>query len=132
MDEEQRAEKETTTLGEEEVTTLAEEEVMTTDEEERVNVGEGEKTLGEKDAGDKHWNEERSVESDENPSLEGDDCEVIVEDRAGYKEYDPVLRSDENEFVDVEEDSTQLGERASQRSSQVQDSQASQGFGFSC
>lgn len=72
------------------------------DGEETVNVGEGEMTLDEEAAGDKHVNEEESVESDENSSLEGDDCEVIVEDRAGYKESDPVLRSDENEFVDIE------------------------------
>lgn len=72
------------------------------DGEETVNVGEGEMTLAEEAAGDKHVNEEESVESDENSSLEGDDCEVIVEDRAGYKESDPVLRSDENEFVDIE------------------------------
>lgn len=48
-----------------------------------------------------HQNEQEAIESRENSSVEGDDCEVIVEDMAGYKESEPVLQSDDNEFIDV-------------------------------
>ncbi|KAL0772361.1 hypothetical protein Bca101_037512 [Brassica carinata] len=33
-----------------------------------------------------HRNEQEAMDSGENSSVEGDDCEVIVEDMAGYKE----------------------------------------------
>lgn len=71
------------------VTTPAEEEVMTMNEE-RVTVGDGETTLGKEAGGDKHGNNEERVESNENSSVERDDCEVIVEDRDGYRESHPV------------------------------------------
>lgn len=46
-------------------------------------------------------NEEEAMESDNNSSNERDDCEVFVEEMAGYREYEPVLRSNDCEYVDV-------------------------------
>ncbi|CAA7044255.1 unnamed protein product [Microthlaspi erraticum] len=48
-------------------------------------------------------NEEEPVESSDDSSVDGDDCEVIVEDRAGYQETEPSLRmNDDGDFFEVE------------------------------
>lgn len=53
--------------------------------------------------GEKNGNEEEDVESSDNTFVEGDDCKVIVEDRAGYKDLEPSLRSnDDGDFFEVE------------------------------
>lgn len=45
--------------------------------------------------------EEEAMASGDNSSVEGDDCEVIVEDMAGYKESEPVLQSNDDDYVDI-------------------------------
>uniref|UniRef100_A0A1J3H9G1 SWIM-type domain-containing protein n=1 Tax=Noccaea caerulescens TaxID=107243 RepID=A0A1J3H9G1_NOCCA len=81
---------------EEEITNMVEacEEQRSREEEEGFEV---------ETEGEKNGNEEEDVESSDNTSVEGDDCEVIVEDRAGYKELEPSLRSnDDGDFFEVE------------------------------
>ncbi|KAL0715966.1 hypothetical protein Bca4012_065288 [Brassica carinata] len=60
--------------------------------EEEIHNGEEIQNEEETDGGNS-GNEEAIAESDYSSSVEGDDCEVIVEDRAGYKE---------NELFEVE------------------------------
>lgn len=53
--------------------------------------------------GEKTGNEEEPAESSDDSSVDGDDCEVIVEDRAGYQESELSLRmNDDGDFFEVE------------------------------
>lgn len=73
---------------------LVEETMQRDAEEETVAPNQEEKTI----ATD---HEEEAMASGHNSSVEGDDCEVIVKDMAGYRESELVLQLNDSEYVDV-------------------------------